>query len=114
MILPPFLLFFLLNELATTSSSLLLASASTSELVATAPSTLSEYIDEVLLSAVVTLGNYLLLTMPLVKVVLTDRDDILADGIRKACQRAGSGGRVVAVLGLLHVNGIADRILSDE
>ena len=41
-------------------------------------------------------------------------DDILADGIRAACQNAGPDGRVVAVLGLLCVNGIAHRLLCDK
>jgi pheromone shutdown protein TraB len=60
------------------------------------------------------LGGGLLALVPVVKVVLTERDDILTDGIRAACRRAGRGGRVVAVLGLLHVNGVARRMLLIE
>ena len=56
--------------------------------------------------------GYLGLTLPAVGVVLTERDEILTVGIQAACQRAGEGGRVVAVLGLLHVNGVAKRMLS--
>ena len=56
--------------------------------------------------------GYLGLTLPAVGVVLTERDEILTAGIQAACQRAGEGGRVVAVLGLLHVNGVAKRMLS--
>jgi pheromone shutdown protein TraB len=49
--------------------------------------------------------------IPVIKTILTERDEILTDGIKAACQRAGKDGRVVAVLGLLHVNGVARRML---
>jgi pheromone shutdown protein TraB len=49
---------------------------------------------------------------PIIKIILTERDAVLTEGILAACQRAGTGGRVVAVLGLLHVNGVANRIMA--
>jgi len=58
--------------------------------------------------------SYLGLALPAVGVVLTERDEILTRGIQAACQRAGEGGRVVAVLGLLHVNGVTKRMLKDK
>ena len=59
------------------------------------------------------LFGYIALALPAVRVVLTERDAILTNGIQSACQRAGKNGRVVAVLGLLHVNGVAKRMLDD-
>jgi hypothetical protein len=38
-------------------------------------------------------------------------DEILTKGIQAACEKAGEGGRVVAVLGLLHVNSIAKKMI---
>ncbi|KAL3918259.1 MAG: hypothetical protein SGILL_004321 [Bacillariaceae sp.] len=80
-----------------------------------------------------------LLVIPVVKTILTERDEILTSNIQTACQRAGKNGKVVAVLvslqccmqfcctvfvyggahcifsacfqGLLHVNGVARRML---
>jgi hypothetical protein len=60
--------------------------------------------------AILTLGH-VTLALPAIRVILTERDEILTEGIREACVRAGPGGRVVAVLGLLHVNGIAKRMM---
>jgi hypothetical protein len=57
--------------------------------------------------------SYVGFVLPSVRVILTERDAILTKGIQAACQRAGSGGRVVAVLGLLHVNGIAKRMMME-
>jgi pheromone shutdown protein TraB len=76
--------------------------------------------------------SYLLIALPAARVVLFERDEILTSGIRAACRLAASKhaqedrdgqqqqqqqqqqrpGRVVAVLGLLHVNGVAQRFLS--
>jgi hypothetical protein len=71
------------------------------------------------------------LALPLTQVVLCERDDVLANGIRTACRHAkaqsapetttdivqsnsndgdDSAVVVVAVLGLLHVNGVAQRL----
>lgn len=72
------------------------------------------------LSAVVMYLSYLLIVLPLVQVVIQERDDQIASGIDAACcllrQRESYNGgdcnpRVVAVLGLLHVNGVAKRLI---
>lgn len=73
--------------------------------------TLVEKIPHWLASAGVLSMGYLGLALPAVSVILTERDEILTAGIQAACRRAGKGGRVVAVLGLLHVNGVAKRML---
>jgi len=69
--------------------------------------TWSEYLLHWLGSAGILASGYLGLALPAVGVILTERDEILTSGIQAACRRAGNGGRVVAVLGLLHVNGVA-------
>lgn len=52
-------------------------------------------------------GLYMAVALPATKIVLSERDDCLTKGIRTAaCDRK----RVVAVLGLLHVNGVSDRL----
>jgi hypothetical protein len=62
---------------------------------------------------------YLGVALPAARIVLRERDDQLTAGIRAACRVAHlestttNNGRVVAVLGLLHVNGIAKRLLSE-
>jgi hypothetical protein len=75
--------------------------------------TLVEMIPHWLASAGVLAMGYLGLALPAVGVILTERDEILTSGIQAACRRAGNGGRVVAVVGLLHVNGIAKRMLTE-
>jgi hypothetical protein len=69
-------------------------------------------------SNVLVLGlGYVALALPATRIILCERDDQLADGIRAACRASSSpnaGGRVVAVLGLLHVNGVAKRLLTPE
>jgi len=55
--------------------------------------------------------GYVGLALPAVGVILTERDDILANGIKTACRRAGKGGKVVAILGLLHVNSVAAKVM---
>lgn len=60
--------------------------------------------------------GFLLVALPTSKIILSERDEQLARGIDVACQIAAEKndhdrGRVVAVLGLLHVNGVARRIL---
>jgi hypothetical protein len=79
---------------------------------------------------------YVGLVVPVVRVVLRERDDCLSRGILAACQVAASsstpygdesncndgsnvddkpsGRRVTAILGLLHVNGVAQRLLRDK
>jgi pheromone shutdown protein TraB len=80
--------------------------------VYTETATLTEKVPHWLASGGILFLGYLGLTLPAVGVILTERDEILTTGIQAACQRAGKGGRVVAVLGLLHVNGVAKRMLS--
>lgn len=62
-------------------------------------------------SAILALG-YVGFALPAVRVILTERDEYLTEKIQQACHQAGKGGRVVAVLGMLHVNGIAQRMLA--
>lgn len=75
---------------------------------------------------------YILIALPAAKLVLIERDEPLANGIKIACQLAAekslqmrknddntptnlsSHNRVVAVVGLLHVNGIVQRLLHGE
>jgi pheromone shutdown protein TraB len=61
--------------------------------------------------------GYVAVALPAAKVILRERDDTLTVGIREACRVAQASaaaenrrGRVVAVLGLLHVNGVAQRL----
>jgi pheromone shutdown protein TraB len=62
---------------------------------------------------------YAFLAVPVTQVILSERDDQLTRGILAACRLAASkqktkgenAGRVVAVLGLLHINGVAQRVL---
>jgi hypothetical protein len=62
------------------------------------------------------LAVYLSVALPATQIILSDRDDQLAAGVRSACQLAMTRaqgerpGRVVAVLGFLHVNGVARRV----
>lgn len=72
--------------------------------------------------AILAIG-YISVALPAARVVLRERDDQLTAGIQQACRLAvggkGSGNnnstpKVVAVLGLLHVNGVAQRILSSS
>jgi hypothetical protein len=55
--------------------------------------------------------TYLTVALPATQIILSERDDRLAAGVRSACALAGGTGRVVAVFGFLHVNGVAERIL---
>ncbi len=71
---------------------------------------------EFISSGLILLLGYVLVALPTVKLILTERDEQLAKGIHDACRIASlkrendmenSGpGRVVAVLGFLHVNGV--------
>jgi predicted RNA methylase len=58
--------------------------------------------------------GYVALALPATRVILCERDDQLTEGIRAACRASPNGGRVVAVLGLLHVNGVASRLLTSD
>ena len=70
-------------------------------------------------SVLVLVLGYIMLALPATRVILCERDDQLTEGIRAACRVAASkkpsgGGRVVAVLGLLHVNGVAKQLLTEQ
>ena len=73
----------------------------------------------VILSFMLTLA-YSFLAVPVTQVILYERDNQLTRGIQSACRLAASKhsgdsdrpGRVVAVLGLLHINGVAQRLLA--
>lgn len=64
--------------------------------------------------------TYLSVALPGARVVIRERDERLTAGIQQACRLAvqekgttnSTPPKVVAVLGLLHVNGVAQRILS--
>lgn len=84
--------------------------------VATTGMSTADTLSVMMLNLAILAMGYLSVALPAVKVILRERDDCLTDGIREACrvatEKAGEGkkGRVVAVLGLLHVNGIAQRL----
>ena len=69
-------------------------------------------------SVIVLWLGYVALALPATRVILCERDDQLADGIRAACKSAvgdkKENATVVAVLGLLHVNGVAKRLLQQD
>jgi len=63
--------------------------------------------------------GYLSIALPATRVILRERDDCLTQGIQSACrlaaeQNPNGKGRVVAVLGLLHVNGVAKRLSASQ
>lgn len=70
----------------------------------------------VVINVALLLMTYLAVALPIARVVIRERDDHLTKGIRAACQLAAGqkNGRVVAVLGLLHVNGVALRLLQPQ
>ena len=72
---------------------------------------------ELVSSAILLFLGYIIVALPTVKVILTERDEHLAKGIDDACARVAERyedshriGRVVCVVGFLHVNGILKRI----
>lgn len=71
---------------------------------------------DILSSVLVLLLGYVALALPATRVILCERDDQLTAGIRAACRSASKkkNGRVVAILGLLHVNGVAKRLLQEQ
>ena len=87
------------------------------------------FMGEFVSSAAVLLIGYVFLALPLVRVIIHERDDQLARGVAAACQQVRTNTehknkkgqeefdtidkRVVAVLGLLHVNGVTERLLKD-
>ena len=100
-------------------------------------STLSDVSTDLLTFVSVLAVGYITAVLPAFRIILSERDDVLAEGVRSACrlakasyssaqraQRDGDGDgdgddpqrppRVVAVLGLLHVNGVARRLILSE
>jgi len=87
-------------------------------------------------SIMVLVLGYIFLAIPVGKVIIHERDDQLARGVAAACQEIAlnrsynhkdgenlsesdkdeqtPNGRVVAVLGLLHVNGVTKRLLEEN
>ena len=117
---PPTLLYacFLQLVLAISTTSgdgTLLEDSPLAAAVATVPtsSTIEEMVLHYSASFAILMFGYLGLALPSVQVILTERDACLAEGIQDACQRAGNNGRVVAVLGMLHLNGVADRMTTN-
>jgi len=84
----------------------------------------AEILLHVSLSATIIISSFILIVLPLVQVVIYERDDQIASGIAATCtllqQRNQSSDcdeytpRVVAVLGLLHVNGIVKRLMESS
>ncbi len=101
---------------------------------------LVNFIVEVITSGLILAIGYISLALPAVRVILTERDDQLTESIVAACKIAstkqsrdvvegieeeevnedgikrakqGRAKRVVAVLGLLHVNGIAKKLIEE-
>jgi hypothetical protein len=121
---PPFLLLQLFVQSANMASEQLVVNAA-SLVPATDPTTPGSLALNVFNFAVLAIG-YISVALPAARVVLRERDDQLTAGIQQACRLAvQSKGRlgktnnsappkVVAVLGLLHVNGVAQRILSSS
>jgi len=76
---------------------------------------------EFISSAFLLFLGYVLVALPTARLILTERDDQLAKGIEDACKVAAgkyssnessnNGGRVVAILGFLHVNGVAKKMI---
>ena len=74
---------------------------------------------------------YVFLALPSVQAIISERDDQLANGIISACELVSEkknlknmaiddymngkpSGRVVALLGILHINGVAARMMMSE
>lgn len=76
-------------------------------------------LQEIVLNAAATGGllamAYILLALPTAHVVLAERDEFLARGIQKACEIAvlepHKEKRVVAVIGMMHVNNVARHLV---
>lgn len=73
-----------------------------------APPDMDSFSDSMLLFNAVAISlAYMGLTLPATRVIFSERDDYMASGIRTACV---GRKRIVAVLGFLHVNGVASRL----
>jgi hypothetical protein len=102
------------------------AAASVSSLPVTVDPTIPESLALNMFNFAILAIGYISVALPGAKVIIRERDDQLTAGIQQACRLAvqskGKLGKhnnaappkVVAVLGLLHVNGVAQRILSSS
>eukprot|EP00980_Cylindrotheca_fusiformis_P029312 scaffold23091_cov152-Cylindrotheca_fusiformis.AAC.2 len=104
---PPISMFLLMLQIASTSG------MGDGKTMVTDP-TAFETISHLCASTAIIGSSFVGLTLPAIKVIITDRDGILTSGIQAACRHAGKGGRVVAVLGFLHVNGVAHRMIKNK
>lgn len=123
-----FILDYIFTQLHSTTQHILMSDASSSFsmgefLISHVTSLFREFL-------ILSLG-YVLIALPASQVIITERDEILTSGISQACQYVVSSSSssssqeegleeennkrniVVAVLGLLHVNGVAKRLLQE-
>lgn len=119
---PPFALLLVINQLVIESLSVLFGSSSGID-----PEIPAGSLDMLISSGGMWAFNALLVgigytcvALPAARVILRERDDHLAAGIKTACRLIGNksdrqneSGRVVAVLGFLHVNGVAKRLMEN-
>ena len=80
----------------------------------TSTTTMTDIAWDIGMSTVVLILAYIYIALPAAKLILFERDEQLANGIQSACQIASEQQkdcRVVAVVGLLHVNGIVHKLL---
>jgi pheromone shutdown protein TraB len=74
-------------------------------------------IRELLAQVLPLLAGYVAFALPAARVILCERDEYLTRGIQDACRSESNGKeprRVVAILGLLHVNGVAKQLLNSK
>jgi len=79
---------------------------------------------DLIMSVIVLILFYIFLAIPTSRVIISERDQHLANGIRTACHALvdesvkvsceQNNQHIVAVLGMLHVNGVARHLLEDE
>jgi pheromone shutdown protein TraB len=90
---------------------------------------INDFIIDFGVSSVILIIFYLFVALPSTQVIISERDEFLANGIEAACRVASeskddnendlafsypSSHKVVAVLGMLHLNGVAARLLTDS
>lgn len=91
-------------------SSSLLGTDATTATTASATTTITDSLWLVFGNALFLGALYIFLALPACGVILRERDEIMARNIVQACAH-NHRSRVVVVLGLLHVNGVAERIV---
>lgn len=107
LMVPPISIFFVLVQVASSG-------VMADDLVPLKEPNALELLGHWFASAWIIFASFVGLTLPAIKVVITERDVVLANGIQAACKKAGNGGQVVAVLGFLHVNGVAKQMIENE